>query len=266
MASTSDIGFFKFRSEGSVSSGTRRIEAVTSDRAREFLALREREFDERAAYAENQISMVESMITEAGQLGSTQAEAASGAIRKLEAELERVRKSASAAPADLLSGFADQDLRRRGLEDIILGLVDLRKLMEKEISRLRVRSLAADIDTLIQRGTPLNGARLVSAEVSVGSMDELKSLGDRLREKIGSGVGLLASVMDQKVALVCVVTDDLIAAKKLEAGKIVGAVARLLGGGGGGRPHLATAGGRDVSKLGDALKTTESIVRSFLNP
>ncbi|GJQ19988.1 MAG: alanine--tRNA ligase [Bacteroidia bacterium] len=266
VASTSDIGFFKFRSEGSVSSGTRRIEAVTSDRAREFLALREREFGERAAYAENQISMVESMITEAGRLGSTQAEAASGAIRKLEAELERVRKSASAAPANLLSGFADQDLRRRGLEDIILGLVDLRKLMEKEISRLRVRSLAADIDTLIQRGTPLNGARLVSAEVSVGSMDELKSLGDRLREKIGSGVGLLASVMDQKVALVCVVTDDLIAAKKLEAGKIVGAVARLLGGGGGGRPHLATAGGRDVSKLGDALKTTESIVRSFLNP
>lgn len=267
VASTSDIGFFKFRSEGSVSSGTRRIEAVTSDRAREFLALREREFGERAAYAEEQVSMVESMITEARQLGSPQADAVAGAIRRLAAEVERARKDTPAAgPADLLSGFADQDRRRRGLEDIILALMDLRKQMEKEISRLRVRSLAADIDTLIQRGTPLNGARLVSAEVSVGSMDELKTLGDRLRERIGSGVGLLASVVDQKVALVCVVTDDLIAGKKLEAGKIVGAVARLLGGGGGGRPHLATAGGRDVSKLGDALKNTESIVRSFLNP
>ncbi|MBI4418186.1 MAG: hypothetical protein HY563_05370, partial [Ignavibacteriales bacterium] len=263
--STADIGYFKFRSEGSVSSGTRRIEAVTSDRAEELLALRDREFDERTAYAEDQSTNLRSIISEAAQLGSTLGGTVLEELERCETDLEKIKSHRRViATADLSTGFTDQVIRRRTLEDIILALVDLRKQVEREISRLRVRSLAADIDSLIRRGTRLNGARLVSAEVSVTSMDELKSLGDRLREKIGSGVGVLASVVDQKVALVCVVTDDLITSRKLEAGKIVGAVARLVGGGGGGRPHMATAGGKDIAKLGEALKNTESIVRSFL--
>jgi alanyl-tRNA synthetase len=104
----------------------------------------------------------------------------------------------------------------------------------------------------------------VSAKVESGSLDELKTLGDTLRSKLGHGVGLLAAVIEGKVSLVCVVTDDLVAAKKLEAGKIVGSVARLLGGGGGGKAHLATAGGKDVSKLAEALASTASIVHAML--
>jgi alanyl-tRNA synthetase len=95
-------------------------------------------------------------------------------------------------------------------------------------------------------------------------MDELKSLGDTLREQLGSGVGLLASVIEGKVALVCVVTDDLLKKTPLQAGKIVGGVARLVGGGGGGRPHLATAGGKDVGKLDGALAEVEGVIRSML--
>jgi alanyl-tRNA synthetase len=72
--------------------------------------------------------------------------------------------------------------------------------------------------------------------------------------------------VDEKVSLVCVVTDDLVAARKLDAGKVVGAIAKLVGGGGGGRPHLATAGGRDTAKLDEALRATESIVKTFLHP
>jgi len=75
---------------------------------------------------------------------------------------------------------------------------------------------------------------------------------------------LLASVIDDKVSLVCVVTDDLVGTKTLEAGKIVGSVAKLLGGGGGGKAHLATAGGKDVSKLPEALAATGSIVKGML--
>ena len=67
----------------------------------------------------------------------------------------------------------------------------------------------------------MDGIRVVSAQVMSGSLDELKTLGDTLRSKLGHGVGLLAAVIDNKVSLVCVVTDDLVAAKKLEAGKIV---------------------------------------------
>jgi len=71
-------------------------------------------------------------------------------------------------------------------------------------------------------------------------------------------------VIDEKVALVCVVTDDLIKTKNLQAGKIVGEMAKQLGGGGGGRPHLATAGGKDVHKLDDALGQTLAIIQSML--
>ena len=79
-----------------------------------------------------------------------------------------------------------------------------------------------------------------------------------------SGVGLLASVIEEKVALVCVVTDDLIKNRHLQAGKVVGALAKVVGGAGGGRPHLATAGGRDVAKLPEALAQTPAIVSSML--
>jgi alanyl-tRNA synthetase len=63
---------------------------------------------------------------------------------------------------------------------------------------------------------------------------------------------------------VCVVTDDLVAAKKIEAGKVVGSVAKIVGGGGGGRPHMATAGGKDTLKLDEALAHTKTIVESLL--
>ncbi len=97
-------------------------------------------------------------------------------------------------------------------------------------------------------------------------MDELKRLGDTLRERLGSGVGVLGSVIEGKVALVCVVTDDLIKTTPLQAGKIVGAIAKRVDGGGGGRAHLATAGGKDVGKLDGALKEVGEVVKSMLAP
>jgi alanyl-tRNA synthetase len=92
----------------------------------------------------------------------------------------------------------------------------------------------------------------------------LKSLGDSLRAKLSSGVGLLASIIEDKVQLVCVVTDDLVAAKKISAGKVVGEIAKLVGGGGGGRPHMATAGGKDIAKLDEALAQIKLIIKSHL--
>lgn len=72
-------------------------------------------------------------------------------------------------------------------------------------------------------------------------------------------------MIDEKVALVCVVSDDLIKSKNLQAGKIVGAVAKQLNGGGGGKPHTATAGGKDVAKLDESLKNFADVVKGMLS-
>ena len=110
----------------------------------------------------------------------------------------------------------------------------------------------------------MQDVKIVATQVEAHSSDELKLLGDALRSKLGRESEVLAAIIDGKVALVCVVTDDLAGTRRLEAGKIVGSVAKLLGGGGGGKAHLATAGAKDVSKLPEAIAATASIVQSML--
>ncbi len=136
--------------------------------------------------------------------------------------------------------------------------------LRKQLSRSRLQEASSGIEALVAGASQADGFRLVAARVDAATMDELKGLGDTLRMQLGSGVGLLASVVDEKVALVCVVTDDLLKSTPLQAGKIVGAIARKVGGGGGGRPHLATAGGKDVTKLEEALKEVGAVVTSML--
>jgi len=110
---------------------------------------------------------------------------------------------------------------------------------------------------------PAGGAAVYHLDAA--DLDELKRIGDELRARLSRGVGLLATVLEEKATLVCVVTDDLVAEKKLQAGRIVGEVAKLVGGGGGGRPHMATAGGKDVDKLDAALGEVPAIVKRALH-
>jgi alanyl-tRNA synthetase len=93
----------------------------------------------------------------------------------------------------------------------------------------------------------------VAKKVEVLSLDGLKDLGDVLREKLKSGIGFLGADIEGKAALVCVVTDDLIALK-IEAGRLVKNAVKVIGGGGGGRAHLATAGAKAVERLDEALR------------
>ena len=261
---TKEIGFFRFRSEGSVASGTRRIEAVTAGQALELLKLRDKEFGERFDYAFSQLEEAARLLSEAADSSTTRKKE----LKTIEQSLVRLKRSKTPLPASYPAfhdTFRMQDDNRRMLEDAVLHLLDLRRNLDKEVSRLRVKSLSSNIEELIGKGVTIDGLKLVTAQVSAGSMEELQSLGDTVRTKLGSGVGVLASVNDEKVALVCVVTDDLVAAGKLQAGKIVGAVAKLVGGGGGGRAHMATAGGKDATRLPEALRSVESIIRTFLH-
>jgi alanyl-tRNA synthetase len=255
VSNTRDIGLFKIVSESGIASGIRRIEAVTGDGIKRYL--------------DDQIAAIGAMDEKLTRLTEETAslEKELGRSTALPPPRERMAVSLAAGtkgehPTPETLRILESALREREQEmDIRARAVsDLRK----ELSRSRVREASTGIEALVSGAAHINGFRLVASRVEAATMDELKSLGDALRERLTSGVGVLAGVIDGKVALVCVVTDDLLKTTPLQAGKIVGAVAKLVGGGGGGRAHLATAGGKDVGRLDGALLQVEGVVRSML--
>jgi alanyl-tRNA synthetase len=150
-------------------------------------------------------------------------------------------------------------------EEKIFSLIDDKRRLEKEISELRLKSKMNQLDPVISSPSEVSGIKIYKGIIEAGSMDELKSFGDELRNRIKSGAGVLFSNVESKAGIVAVISDDLIKEKKLNAGKIVGDLAKLLGGGGGGKPHLATAGGKDTAKIKDALNKVEEIITKYIN-
>jgi alanyl-tRNA synthetase len=143
-------------------------------------------------------------------------------------------------------------------------LLEEKKKLEKEIQELQLKEKLGGIDEIIKHPNEIKGVNVYKGRVDAAGMDELKSMGDDLRNKIKHGVGLLATEINGKAMMVAVVNDDLIKEKSLLAGKLVGDTAKIVGGGGGGRPHLATAGGKDTSKIDEALEKFDDIVESYL--
>ncbi|WKZ69339.1 MAG: alanine--tRNA ligase [Melioribacteraceae bacterium] len=156
-----------------------------------------------------------------------------------------------------------QEDRIQKSEVRINELIEEKKKLEKEIAKLQLEEKLGGIDDIISNPEDINGIKLFKGKVEVTGIDELKSMGDELRNKMKSGVGFLISQVEDKVQMVCVVTDDLVKDKKIAAGKIVGETAKVVGGGGGGRPHMATAGGKDIDKIDDALAKLNEIVASL---
>ncbi len=186
----------------------------------------------------------------------SEASVASG-VRRLEAVtgggLERVIK-----------GLVSQvSLHEREKEDLSRRIKEL----EKELSSYRLNTAMAAADSLLASNNGngvINGVRLVYGIVEVQSDDELKQVADHLKEKLGSGVIVLGSKTHDKATFVASVSPDLISEKRLHAGKIVNEIARKVGGGGGGRPNFATAGGKDPAKIEEAVNAVPEIVRTFL--
>jgi alanyl-tRNA synthetase len=141
-----------------------------------------------------------------------------------------------------------------GEDEIIAALerqFEATKQLEKQLESLKRKAAGSLAGDLIEKARTVKDVRLIAAQVIGYDRDALRQLVDALRQKLGSGVVILASAEDGKVALITAVTKDLI--PKLHAGRIVQELAKLVGGSGGGRPDLAEAGGKDTSGIQNAL-------------
>ncbi len=137
------------------------------------------------------------------------------------------------------------------------------KGMEKELEQLRAKLAASQTDSLVERAQEVGGVKVVAGTAPVATMEDLRNMTDAIRAKLGSGVVVLGAVTSEgKVNLVAAVTKDL--AGRVHAGNLIREVARICGGGGGGRPDMATAGGKNPERLGEALNAVPGLVGSQL--
>jgi len=136
------------------------------------------------------------------------------------------------------------------------------KQLEKQLDALKRKAAHTRVDELLERVRTVKDVRVLAAQVEDADREAMRQLVDTLRQKMGSGVVVLGTAENGQVALISGVTKDL--THRLHAGKIVQAVAREVGGSGGGRPDLAEAGGKDTSALKKALDGVYGIVEQML--
>jgi alanyl-tRNA synthetase len=141
----------------------------------------------------------------------------------------------------------------------VRALIEEMQLARKEINRIGQAMARADFESLIANARAIDGATLLSAQVDVRDIDMLRQMTDWFREQHSSGVIVLGAVIDERPHLIAAVTEDLVQ-RGVSANDLVKSIARLVGGGGGGRPTLAQAGGRDASRLDDALASVQEFV------
>lgn len=150
------------------------------------------------------------------------------------------------------------------LPDRITSLQSELRNSQKELETLKVQLAIAKSDSLLQTAETVGGHKIIVAQLEDVDPESLKTAAERLLQKIGNGAVVLGSVPEEgKVSIVAAFSAE-VNKKGLQAGKFVGAIAKICGGGGGGRPNLAQAGGRDASKLPDALEQAESDLKSAL--
>lgn len=200
---SAEIGLFKIVSESGIGAGTRRIEAVTSKGAYQ--------------YVNNKQQVLQS------------------AAEALKTKEEQV-------PERIDQLFKEMKEDKREIESL-----------RNKLAKLESASILEDVQEI-------NGVSLLAKKVDVSDMNQLRQMVDDMKQKLKSGIILLASVNNDKVQLSAGVTKDLID-KGYHAGNLIKEAAKICGGGGGGRPDMAQAGGKDASKVEDALAFAEEYVK-----
>ena len=139
------------------------------------------------------------------------------------------------------------------------------KSLQKQLQELQQKNWKYELDELIENAEVINDVKVLTHQVEGIDMNELKKIGDIVRNKLQNGVGVIASIVNDKPLLAVMVTDEAIKKYDLKAGDIVREMGKVLGGGGGGRPHMATAGGKDVAKLPQAFEKFQEIIKNKVN-
>jgi alanyl-tRNA synthetase len=206
---TGEIGLIKILKEGSVSSGVRRIEAVTGE----------------------------------GSLRHFRKD------HELEGVVATLTSKEAESPAEALRG----EIERRDAEI---------KRLTRELDQVRMKSASSSAANIGDKIKDVRGIKVLAHRVDNLERPQMRTLVDQLREKLGSGVVVVGSAANGNVSLIAGVTKDL--TSRIQAGKVVGAVAQKVGGKGGGRPDLAEAGGKDAAALDSALDEVYKIVESLL--
>ena len=147
------------------------------------------------------------------------------------------------------------------LKDRVISLTEEIKTKEKEVEILRTKMAGSIADDILSSKKDVNDVSLISYKVENMDMNELRNLGDEIRNRLGSGVIILASAKDEKVSFVGMITKDL-TSKGIHAGNIIKEVAKATGGSGGGRPDMAQAGGKDIAKVDEALSLVPELIRA----
>jgi alanyl-tRNA synthetase len=147
-------------------------------------------------------------------------------------------------------------------EKAVASLLDEKKALEKELSRLRSKLASGTGSDLSAQAVDVKGAKVLAVAVDGADAKALREAMDALKSKLKSAAIVLGAVNDGKVALIAGVTDDLVG--KVKAGELVNYVAQQVGGKGGGRPDMAQAGGTDASKLPGALQSVRPWVEQRL--
>ena len=134
----------------------------------------------------------------------------------------------------------------------VFDLVTEREAQQKEIERLRRELAMREVAGLLSQTQTIHGVAVLATQVDVANADMLREIGDWLKDKLGSGIVVLGAAIADKPSLIVMVTPDLVA-QGYDAVKLIRPVAQVVGGGGGGRATMAQAGGKDASRLAEAL-------------
>ncbi len=207
VSDTGTIGMFKIVSEGGISAGIRRLEAITGP-------------------------------------------AVLARLRSDERILDMIQREYKVLPEEIPA-----------LIEKLQGNV---RDLQRQIGDIKVQAARSNIDKMLAKTRKIRGIKVLADALPETDRASLRNIADELKQKLVSGIVILGTSQDGKVALVVMVTHDI--CKQIPAGEIIKKIAHIVGGGGGGKPELAEAGGKDPSRLADAIEQSYSVVEDLLKP